>query len=303
MDHNPCKETITLTQSGKHNRKSALSLAVMLMTLLCTFSCHHPSKPSKEHRKATLDYAALFSRIQGRWISYEYMLNIHQTQSPAQSAPFMEGIFSFTIDSNRLSHDTLHCVAWVNGHIERDLWIAFDSPDSIGQYSIGLNHEAGVEVDQRPGTDNITRIRIDSSFLTIYTSTFDSVRYAYFDNLSRVTGVDYPIRHYTTAALFRGDYFNKDSNQVFGTGHISFDTLRVGRLLGSPIYDSFDINVVLISQNDSVDYMELFDSHKKNESRSFLYSFQKNELLLSPNPESTPYVLRKIIRTDTIPKQ
>jgi hypothetical protein len=230
------------------------------------------------------------------------MLNLSKTNSPAQSAAFMEGIFSFTIDSNRLSDDTLHCIALVNGREERDLWIAFDSPDSLGQYTIGINKAKNTDNEQQSqGVDNITRIKIDSPYLTIYTNTFDSVRYVYYDNLPRNTAADYAIRHYTTAALFRGEFYTSDSNIIFGSSRIYFDPKRIGRIYGSAVYDSFDINVNLLSQNDSVeDYMELFDSRKQYESRSFIYSIKKNTMLIYPSLDSMPCVFHKVQSTDTL---
>jgi hypothetical protein len=229
------------------------------------------------------------------------MLNLKKTNSPATSAPFMEGIFSFSIDSNRLNEDTLHCLAWVNGHEDRDMWIAFDSRDSTGMYSIGINRPVESENDQHPANENFTRIKIDSPYITIYTSTFDSVRYVYYDNLSRTTPTDYPIRHYTTAALFRGEYYTPDSNMIFGSGRISFDPERTGRISGSPRYDSFDINVVMISQNDTVDYMEFFDSRRQNESKSYLYSIRNNSLRIYPNLDSPACRLFKTAPDDTLP--
>ena len=275
-------------------------IGMSILALLLVSSCRHPAPP-KPHHKANIDYTRLFKKLQGRWISYEYILNLSKTNSPAASSPFMEGIFSFALDSNRLLGDTVHCVAWINGHEDRDLWIAFDSPDSMGLFTLGINRPVERENEQR-ATENYTRIKIDSPFITIYTSTFDSVRYVYYDNLSRTTASVYPMKHYTTAALFRGEYFTKDSSMIFGASRIYFDPQKVGRIAGSPLYDSFDINVDLISQNDSVDYIELFDSRKQTESRSFIYSIRKNALRIYQNTDSTPCTLFKTDLTDTLPR-
>ena len=227
------------------------------------------------------------------------MLNLNKTGSPYQSAAFMEGIFSFTIDSNRLHNDTLHCKSWINGREVRDLWIAFDSRDSAGLYSVGINssdndmHNAGAE--------NITNIKIDSPFLIIYTNTYDSIRYAFYGHIPRYAPADYPIRHYTTESLFRGTYLTKDSDMIFKSRKIYFDPTRAGRIYGSEVYDSFDINIDVLSQTDSLDYMELFDSKKRIESRSFTYSIQKNVMNIYINPDSAPCVLRKIDPEDTFP--
>jgi len=270
--------------------------------LLLLASCGHRPKPAPVHHKANIDYARLFSNLQGTWISYEYMLNLSKTMSPSSSAAFMEGIFSFTIDSGRLVNDTLHCLSWINSHAERDLWIAFDSPDTFGLYSIGINQAPGENNDQRGlGTDNITRIKIDSPFLTIYTSTFDSVRYIFYDHLPKYTPADYALKHYTTAALFKGAYYIKDSNMVFGSSRIWFDPKNIGRINGSPAYDSFDINVDVLSQNDSLDYMELFDSRKQTESRSFIYSIHKNTMQIYPALDTTvSCVLYRIQASDSL---
>jgi hypothetical protein len=89
---------------------------------------------------------------------------------------------------------------------------------------------------------------------------------------------------------------------IFGSSRIYFDPQRIGRISGSPLYDSFDINVVLISQNDSVDYMELFDSRKQTESRSFTYRARKNAMQIYPNPDSMPCILYKTQPDDTLPR-
>lgn len=292
-------------KAGSLFNKFGLTNVILVSALALLFlpACRHSASPPQKHHRANIDYTALFAKLQGRWISYEYILNLNKTRSPAASSSFMEGIFSFAIDSNRLLSDTLHCVAWVNGHEDRDVWIAFDSPDSLGQYSIGINSPVERENEQRSsGNENYTRIRIAPPFLTIYTSTFDSVRYVYYDDLSRNSGSDYPIKHYTTSALFRGDYVTGDSNMIFGSSRIYFDPQRIGRIAGSPMYDSFDINVILISQNDSVDYMELFDSRKQNESRSYIYSIRKNTMSLYRNIDSTPCRLFKVDPSDTLPR-
>ena len=227
------------------------------------------------------------------------MLNLNKTKSPSQSAAFMEGVFSFSIDSVHLNDDTVHCLSWVNGREERDFWIAFDSPDSFGLYSIGINRSEKSDADNQ-NADNITRIKIDSPYLIIYTNIYDSVRYIHYANLPRNTAADYPIKHYTTAALFRGEYYTTDSGMVFGSSVIYFDPNNIGRIAGSPVYDSFDINVNVLSQNDSVDYMELFDSRKQNESRSFIYRQKKNILRIYPSRDSIPCTLHKTHPEDTL---
>ena len=272
----------------------------VLSLLLLTTSCWNHTKPtSKEHHKANIDYATLFSKLQGTWMSYEYILNLSKTGSPYQSAAYMEGIFSFTIDSNRLHNDTLHCRSWINGHEIHDLWIAFDSRDASGYYRIGINNS---DNDQHnPGTDNISNIKIDSPFLIIYTNTYDSVRYAFYGHLPRFAAADYPIKHYTTDALFRGAYTTKDSDMIFKSSKIYFDPQKTGRIYGSSVYDSFDINVDVLAQTDSLDYMELFDSKRRTESRSFTYSIHNNVMSIYPNPDSVPCILRKMDPEDTLP--
>jgi hypothetical protein len=281
--------------SGKSIRWGGISVLLLLA------SCWHHTKPaSKQHNKANIDYAALFGRLQGTWISYEYMLNLNKTGSPYHSAAFMEGIFSFTIDSNHLQNDTLHCRSWINGHEVRDLWIAFTSRDSSGLYGIGINNSDNDL--HNPATDNITSIKIDSPFLTIYTNSYDSVRYAFYGHLPRFAGADYPLRHYTTDALFSGAYSIMDSTRLFRSGRVYFDPKKTGRIYGSDVYDSFDINVDVLAQTDSMDYMELFDSKKKNESRSFIYSIQNNVIRIYAKPDSIPCVLYKVVPEDTFPR-
>jgi hypothetical protein len=272
-------------------------LALLLSLLLP--SCGRHSRPAGAHHHATIDYSRLFGHLQGTWMSYEYMLHLHKTQSPSASAAYMESIFSFTIDSARLHDDTLHCLSWVNGHEERDFWIAFDAPDSSGLYTIGISRSNKYDNDQQ-NADNLTKIKIDSPYITIYTSTYDSVRYIYYADLPRHTAADYPVKHYTTAALFRGEYFTADSFKIFGAGYIYFDPARVGHIDGSPAYDSFDINVNVLTQRDSIDYMELFDTRKQNESRSFIYKLKKNILQIFTNIDSPPCILRKTDPLDTL---
>ena len=222
-------------------------------------------------------------------MSYEYILNLNKTNSPSASAPFMEGIFSFTIDSSHLLNDTLYCRAWVNGHEERNLWIAFDDHDSANMHNVGI-FKSNELFGQAP-SENYTKIKIDSQFLTIYTNLFDSVRYVYFGIPPRNAGPDFALKYYTTQALFNGAFNTADSNMIFESGQISFDPEKWGRINGSPVYDSFDINVSAISQNDSIDYLELFDSKKQNESKSFIYKFKKNKLLIYPDINTPPVVL------------
>jgi hypothetical protein len=273
-----------------------------MILLLLLSSCWHHKSTMAEHHKANIDYAKFWAKVQGTWISYEYILNLNKTKSPSQSAAFMEGIFSFTIDSARLMDDTLHCIAWVNGHEDRGLWVAFDAPDSTGRYSIGIKKNRGDENELNQISDNITRIKIDSPYLTIYTVTYDSVRYVLYGPLPRGTAPDYPLRHYTTAALFRGKYQTKDSNTVFNSSSIYFDPRNIGKISGSEIYDSFDINVNVLSKDDSVDYMELFDSKKQYESRSFIYKIKKNILRIYSSPDSMPCILFKMDIDDTLPR-
>jgi hypothetical protein len=282
-----------------HNR--LITTTCILLIPLAFSSCRHHTSMASTHVKANIDYHKLFGKLEGTWVSYEYMLNLSKTTSPSQSAAFMEGVFSFSIDSDGLRNDTVHCRAWINGHVERDLWIAFDSPDSIGQYSIGINLARNSDNEpQGQAADNITRIKIDSPFLTIYTSTFDSVRYVFYEDLPRNSSADYAIRHYTTAALFRGEYYTNDSDMIFGASRIYFDPKEIGRIEGSPIYDSFDINVNLLTQSDSVNYMELFDSRKQYESRSYIYSIKKNILHIYPSMDSVPCTLHKVQPEDTL---
>jgi hypothetical protein len=206
----------------------------------------------------------------------------------------MEGVFSFTIDPNRLRNDTLHCASWTNGRGDADFWIAFDSKDSIGRYAVGLNKAAEYDNYQAvQPNENITRIKIDMPYLIIYTSTYDSVRYIYYPHVPKGAAADYPLKQYTTRSLFRGEYSNLDSTRLFGSSRIYFDTLRIGHISGSPDYDSFDINTDVFSRTDSLDYMEFFDSRKQTESRSFTYKIKKNTLRLYENQDNPPVLLTK----------
>ena len=281
-----------------HFKQSFKLIVLFILVPVFITSCWHKTKPTNKHHKPNIDYHALFGKIQGTWISYEYILNLKKTNSPSESAPFMGDIFSFTIDSTRLLNDTLYCLAWVNGHQERDMWIAFDADDSLPLHNVGLNRS-----NEQSGpllNDNYTKIKIDSQFLTIYTSLFDSVRYVYFGEMPRGASSDYPLKYYTTSALFNSEYFTSDSTIIFGSSLVSFDRQEIGRIYGSPVYDSFDINVVALSQNDSIDYIELFDSKKQNESRSFTYKIKNNALLIYPDNEQKPCVLYKVTKSDSI---
>jgi hypothetical protein len=277
--------------------------AIWVAMLIAAFgiSCHHKAETALHHSNPNINYPALLGRLQGTWISYEYILNLAKTRSPYHSAALMEGIFSFTIDSNRLTDDTLHCIAWVNGHEDRGLWIDLTAADSAGGYSIGIHKTIDHDNDSHNvPNDNITRIKIDSPYLTIYTSTFDSVRYVLYMPTLRGMAADYPIRHYTTAFLFHGAYYTTDSDIVFASSHIYFDTLHVGRIYGSQLYDSFDINTDVLSVSDSADYMELFDTKKQNESRSYMYQIKKNVLRIFQDADSTPCVLYRVQSRDTL---
>ena len=279
-------------------------IALIAALLWCMVSsCRHHAAAVRPHHRANINYSQLFSTLQGTWMSYEYILNLNKTRSPYRSAAFMEGIFSFTIDSLRLRNDTLHCKALMNGHEERDFWIAFDSPDSTGRYNVGINKAR--EYDNYQSTqpnDNITRIKIDSPFLTIYTNTFDSVRYMRYGIVAKNAPPDYALKQYTTAALFRGAYGTPDSGVIFNSSKVYFDPKQIGRIYGSPAYDSFDINTDVLTQSDSGDYMELFDSRKQTESRSFTYKIGKNVLKIFGTQDTTPCVLRKSDPDDTLPR-
>jgi len=272
-------------------------IGIILLSPVITTSCGQKNRSNQTRHKPNIDYHRLFEKTQGTWISYEYVLNLKKTNSPSASSPFMDGIFSFTVDSTRLFNDTLHCTAWVNGRQERDMWIAFDADDSVSMHNVGILRSN--EQNGPISNENYTKIKIDSQFLTIYTSLFDSVRYVYFGTLPRNASPDYVLKYYTTSALFHGDYYTADSNMIFSAGHISFDPEKTGRIYGSPVYDSFDINVSAISQTDSIDYMELFDSKKQNESHSFMYKFQKNTLLIYPNMDRAPCRLYKMQKSDS----
>ncbi len=248
------------------------------------------------HHKTNFDYAAFFKKSQGTWISYEYILNLKKTLSPSGSAAYMEGIFSFTIDSTRLVDDTLHCTSWVNGHAERDMWIAFSDADSADLHNVGLNKK---DDQQGKNDENYTKIKIDSPFITIYTNIFDSVRYVFYADLPRNAPPDHAIKYYTTKALFNSCYFIKDSNRIFGSSNICFDPQNIGHISGSKLYDSFDINVNALSKSDSSDYMEFFDSRHENESRSFVYKFKNKTLLIYPDENSKPCLLSPVSISDT----
>ena len=283
--------------------KGYRSIYVWAAMLLCLLGgCRHQSKPLSVHHAANVDYQQLFAKLKGTWVSYEYILNLRKTQSPSHSAAFSDGVFSFMIDPSHLKDDTLLLTAWVNNHEERGLWIAFDSPDSLGRYAIGIHKHLDVDAEQRSQlADNIIRIKIDSPFLTVYTAAFDSVRYIYYDSVYHNRSSDYPLKYYTTSSLFRGYYYTRDSGMIFGNSMVYFDPQVTGRIYGSAVYDSFDININTPSPGDTTDYMEFFDSRKVNESRSFVYKFRKNILNIYTNIDSQPCILNKVELMDTLP--
>jgi hypothetical protein len=169
---------------------------------------------------------------------------------------------------------------------------------------MGVTRTAEDENDQHlQGLENIAGVKLDSPFITIYSMSNDSMRYVFYGHMPKYAPADYVIKRYTTGALFRGTYFTRDSDMIFGAGTIRFDPDRIGRLNGSPVYDSFDINVDVLSQNDSVDYMEFFDARKRNESRSFSYVIRRNVLRIYPSVDTgTACVLYRTSPDDTLVK-
>lgn len=236
-----------------------------------------------------VNYHELFRKLQGTWLSYEYMLNLNKTRSPYHSASFMEGIVCFMVDSGRMAHDTLHCVSWMNGHEDKGLWFALNAVDSSGRFSAGIIAPPQYDSYQQAPqpNDNICLLKIDSAFLTIYTTTFDSVRYINYGQIPKGAKVNFPVQQYSTKALFNGQYKPIRPDGLFGAGIITFDSAHAGRLSGSEVYDSFDINTDVLNEKDSFDYIEFFDTRQRNESRSFIYSFFKNDLILGRNGDTS----------------
>jgi hypothetical protein len=62
----------------------------------------------------------------------------------------------------------------------------------------------------------------------------------------------------------------------------------MGRITGSPAYDSFDINIDVLSQRDTMDYIELYDTRGVSESHSYTYAIKGDRIniypLQSPDP-------------------
>jgi hypothetical protein len=268
--------------------------AVLIGAICALSSCRHHTQTEAVRHKANVDYKNLFAKLRGTWISYEYILHLSKYKSPSRISAYSDGVFSFMIDPDKLNNDTLVFTAWLNGHEEKGMWIDFTSPDTLGRYSIGIRKKIDRDMESRSQlTDNIVRIKIDSPFLIIYTAAFDSVRYVYYDSVYGKRASDYPLRYYTTRTLFGGSYVVRDSGMLFETSSLFFDPEHTGRVVGSPLYDSFDINISSPSPSDTMDYMEFFDSRKVNESRSFNYKFKKNVLMIYPHPDSLPCRLYK----------
>lgn len=254
-------------------------------------SCHHSAPPPKGREINPLLSPAL-RRLQGSWICYDYTQSLNTTHSPLRSAALIDGVFSFIADSARERHDTLYMTALVKGVEDHSLWIALGKTDSTGYYSAGLAR--GKDGDQASG-DNIIKARIDSAFVTLYTVASDSIRFIRYDEVYRGRTADYMLMHYSTQTLFTGTYTTPDSGIIFRSARITFDPDHTGRITGSPAYDSFDINVDVLAQNDSLDYMELFDTRGVSESHSYSYKITDKTIRISPLTEGPPCRLTRAI--------
>lgn len=271
---------------GKTAFAAIISCACMLLA-----SCGHHSAPPAEAREVDPAFSQTLARLQGSWISNDYIKSLRVTHSPFRSAEYIDAVFSFIIDSNKMHHDTLYFNALVRGQ-EENLWIVFGKRDSTGCYKIGQKKSVDYEADARssPG-DNVSRIRLDSPFVTIYTVASDSMRFICYDRVYKGRATDFMLRYYTTQALFDGPYVTADSDKIFGTSHIVFDHGHLGKIIGSPVYDSFDINVDLLGQSDSADYMEFFDTKGAAESHSYTYKIKGNTIKIYPLGNGQPCLL------------
>jgi hypothetical protein len=270
------------------------SIRITLLSGICMLllaSCHHNTPPAAR-REIDPALSPILRALQGSWISYDYTQSINATRSPLRSAATIDGVFSFIIDSARESHDTLYLSALVKGREDNSIWILLARRDSTGCYRAGMAKSR--DSDAAPG-DNIIKARIDSAFVTIYTAANDSTRYIRYDDVYRGRAADYMLLHYSTRILFSGTYTTRDSGILFRSSQITFDPDHMGRITGSPVYDSFDINIDVLAQNDTLDYMEFFDTRGVSESHSYSYKIGANSIQISPLTEGAPCRLIKAV--------
>ena len=258
----------------KIRNKTAPAVILSCICMLLS-SCGHHAPPGKVQRKIDPAISSVLRQLQGSWICYDYTQHLARTQSPYHSSAYIDGIFSFVIDSNNTSGDTLHFTALVRGQEDNSLWIALGKRDPNGRYPAW--QKKSTDPNASPN-DNIVKARIDSGYLMLYTGAADSIRYTYYDSQYRGRTADYILRQYTTTTLFEGAYTTRDSPVVFGSSHIAFDPVHIGRLTGSPLYDSFEINMDILVQQDTADYIELYDTRGATESHSYIYRISGNTL-------------------------
>ncbi len=258
---------------------SQIAIAAVISTLCVLASCGYHAPPPRKPSGASAAIVPILDRIRGSWISYDYEYSLSKTHSLIRSSAFLDGIFSFVINPANASSDTISITALVKGQPE-ELWIALGRRDSMGRYNAGQHNDAAL-------VDKLIKARIDSPYISLFT-TSDSTRYMLYDEVYSGRAADYILKHYTTTTLFMGDYHTVDSTLIFHSSHISFDRARMGRITGSPAYDSFDINIDVLSQRDTMDYIELYDTRGVSESHSYTYAIKGDRIniypLQSPDP-------------------
>ncbi len=238
-------------------------------------SCRQHTQVSSAQKHVNTALSPLLKKLQGSWICYDYLRSLKATHSPIRSSAYIDAVLSFVADSNTISNDTLYLNALIKGHEDNSLWIALAKPDSTGCYPAG---QARTTDNESSPLDLIVKARIDSSFVTLYTAGSDSLKYVYSDPVYKGRPGDHLLRYHTTNVLFHGEYTTRDSAMIFGSSHIVFDPDHLGRLTGSPVYDSFDINVDVLAQKDTLDYIEFYDTKKRAESHSYTYRIQDNKI-------------------------
>ena len=275
--------------------KLLMKAAIVPCLCMLVLSCRHQPQGPQPPRQVYPAISSALGMLQGSWISHDYKVSLTKTHSPYRSSSYIDGVFSFMIDSNDASHDTIYFTGLIKGESNNSLWIALGHRDSTGSYTAGQK----VYMNNDPTTsDNIIRARIDSGRVVLYTAESDSMRYDLYDHVSKARPADYMLKRYTTAALFDGGYTTRDTTTIFMTSYIAFDTEHMGRMTGSPSYDSFDINIDILAQHDTMNYMELYDTRGGTESHSYTYQFIKNKLIICPLSIDAPCC--RLLRSDSI---
>ena len=269
------------------------SVILCIAIVLCSCRPTPPSaKPSHEVYPAI---SALLRDLQGSWVSRDYKASLRKTLSPLRSASYIDQVFSFVIDSGDMRHDTIYLTALIRGQANNSLWIALGKTDTLGRYAAG--QKVFAENDKTPG-DDIVAACIRQGSVVLYTVESDSMRYELYDREYKARPADYMLQRYTTQVLFHGEYTTRDSGTVFLSSHISFDPDHPGRLLGSAVYDSFDINTDVLAQRDSFDYFELFDTRGASESHSYTYQIKGDKLTICPLTPDAPCC--RLLRSDSL---